>query len=189
LRYLYALIGLSVLLAAATAAAGSFKAEMDVDTYVTAEDANQSFSEDDILWATSQGAQPVSAAYLSFINNFGTIGIFKPDDIQAATLKVYATDVETPGKINVYLIHGAVLDTATWYDRPLYGTNATASFDVEEAGEYTVDVTPLIKEAVKTCVEGCPYSIALVAGDNTSVGFASMESSGEKAELSYTTAD
>ena len=53
MRYLYALMGLLLLLAA-TATAGSFKAEMDVETYVDANNTNQSFADSDLLWAASQ---------------------------------------------------------------------------------------------------------------------------------------
>ncbi len=38
------------LLLAATATAGSFKAEIDVETYVDANNTNQSFADSDLLW-------------------------------------------------------------------------------------------------------------------------------------------
>lgn len=189
MRHLYALIGLLVLLTAATAAAGSFKVVMDVDTYVDADDANESFSEDDTLWATSLEGEPVKEVYLSFVNNFGTVGLFSPNDVESATLKLFVTDVEEPGEITAYLIHGATFDTVTWYDRPEYGTNASSSLNVDDVGEYTLDVGDLIKEAVETCVEGCPYSIVLIAEDDASVGFASSESSEDEPELEFTTAE
>ncbi len=185
LRHLHALIGLLVLLTAATAAAGSYTAKMDVDTYVDSEDANESFGDEEALWATSVDGEPVREVYLSFVNNFGTEGIFSPDDIESADLKLYVTEVEEPGEITAYLVHGATFDTVAWDDKPEYATNVTASFDVEDVGEYTVDITELIKEAVETCVEGCPYSVVLVAEDNASVAFASMESSEDAAELEY----
>ena len=59
LRYLYAIMGIFLLLAA-TAAAGSFKAEMDVDTYVDANNTNQSFADSDLLWAASEEHSPQS---------------------------------------------------------------------------------------------------------------------------------
>jgi hypothetical protein len=186
---LCALIGLLVLLTAASAAAGSFTAEMDVDTYVDADDANESFSEEEALWATSVDGEPVKEVYLSFVNNFGTVGIFSPDDIESADLKLYATEVEEPGEVTAYLVHGATFDTVAWDDKPEYGTNVSASIDVGDVGEYTVDITTLIEEAVETCVEGCPYSIVLVAEDNASVAFASMESSEDAAELEYFTVE
>jgi len=43
LKYLYALMGILMLLAA-TACAGSFEAGMDVDTYMDADNASQSFA-------------------------------------------------------------------------------------------------------------------------------------------------
>ncbi len=189
MRHLYVLIGLLVLLTVASAAAGSFTAKMDVDAYVDADNANESFSEDDTLWATSVEGEPVKEVYLSFINNFGTVGVFSPDDIESADLKLYVTEVEEPGEVTAYLVHGATFDTVAWNDKPEYGTNASASLDVEDVGEYTVDITTLIEEAVETCVEGCPYSIVLVAEDNASVAFASMESSEDAAELEYFTVD
>lgn len=191
LRHLYALIGLLMLLTAATAAAESITAKMDVDTYVDSEDANESFSDEETLWATSVDGEPVSEVYLSFVNEFavGDEAIFSPDEVESADLKLYVTEVEEPGEITAYLVHGATLDTVTWDDKPEYATNVTASFDVEDVGEYTVDVTELIKEAVETCVEGCPYSIVLVAEDNASVAFASMESSEDEAELEYVTVE
>ncbi len=187
MRHLHALIGLLVLLTVATAAAGSYTAKMDVDTYVDSEDANESFSDKEALWATSADGEPVREVYLSFVNNFGTEGIFSPDDIESADLKLYITEVEEPGEITAYLVHGATFDTVAWDDKPEYATNVTASLDVEDVGEYTVDITELIKEAVETCVEGCPYSVVLVAEDNASVAFASMESSEDAAELEYVT--
>lgn len=189
LRHLCVLIGLSVLLAVAPAAAGSFTAEMDVDAYVDADNASESFSESDTLWATSIDGEPVDEVYLSFINNFGTVGVFSPDDIESAELKLYVTEVNEPGEITAYLVRGATFDTVTWDDKPEYGTNVSASFDVEDVGEYTVDVTALIEEAVETCVEGCPYSIVLVAEDNTSVAFASMEAPEGAAKLEYVTVE
>ena len=48
MRYLHSLISIFLLLSA-TAAAGSFTAEMDVDTYVDAENAEQAFSDSDLL--------------------------------------------------------------------------------------------------------------------------------------------
>jgi hypothetical protein len=50
-----------------------------------------------------------------------------------------------------------------------------------------MDVTPLIKMAVKTCTEGCPYSIVLIADGNTSIGFS--KEAQQKPTLEYTTVD
>ncbi|MCX6677742.1 MAG: DNRLRE domain-containing protein [Methanothrix sp.] len=187
MRYLYAIMGIFLLLAA-TASAGSFTAEMDVDTYVDADSANQSFADSDLLWAASQGAEPKALVYLSFINLLGSQGIFKPEQIASATLTLDAAKVDKPGKIKAYYLHGEALDTMTWYDKLDYNAEVSSSpEDVEKVGSYTLDVTSIIKKAVETCTEGCGYSIVLVAEDNATVGFASSETSGNGPVLKYET--
>ena len=175
-----------LILATTSAYASKFTAEIDVGTYVDAENANQSFSEDNLLWATSVEGNPAKEVYISFINTFGASGIFNPENVESATLKLLAAKVDAPGEVKAYLIHEAVLD-ATWDDKPIYNASDSVNSSIDKRGEYFLDVTPLIKEAVKTCTEGCPYSIALVAGDSTSIGFASKESQEGKPVLEYTT--
>jgi len=177
------------LLLAATAAAGSFKAEMDVDTYVDADNANNNFGDSDQLWATSKGGESVGQAYLSFINSFGSQGIFKPEQIASATLNIYAAQVDMPGKITAYFLEGATFETATWDDKEDYDAEVSSSpVNVDEVGIYKLDVTSIIKKAVETCTEGCPYTIVLLAEDNASVAFASSEASGKnKPALEYVT--
>lgn len=179
MRYLYALIGLLLALCA-TGAAGSFKANLDVDTYVDAQLSNQSFSEDDALLIASEDGKPAKEAYLSFQNLFGSQGIFKPEQIKSATLTFEVSDAEKPGKINAYFVHGATFETATWMDKPEYSSDVSAFVDVKSPGSYEVNVTPLVQKAVETCAEGCPFSIALVAEDGTSVSLTSSRASEEK---------
>jgi hypothetical protein len=187
LRYLYALMGLLLLLAA-TATAGSFKAEIDVETYVDANNANQSFADSDLLWAASQDNESTKQVYLSVINMFGTQGIFNPEQIASATLTLDAAKVDKPGKITAYFLHGATFDTVNWYDKTDYNAEVSSSpMDVENVGSYTLDVTSIIKKAVETCTEGCPYTIVLVAEDEATVGFASSGASGNKPTLEYVT--
>lgn len=186
LRYLYALMGLLLLLAA-TATAGSFKAEMDVETYVDADNANQSFEDSDLLWAASQGKEPTKVVYLSFINVLGAQGIFKPEQIASATLTLDAAKVDKPGKVKAHFLHGATLETMTWYDKLDYDAEVFSSpVDVNEAGSYTLDVTSIIKKAVETCTE-CGYSIVIVADDDASVAFTSSKASGNGPVLEYET--
>ena len=187
LRYLYALMGLLLLLAA-TAAAGSFTAEMDVDTYVDADLANQSFADSDLLWAASVGAEPTKQAYLSFINVLGAQGIFKPEQIASATLTLDAAKVDKPGKVKAYFLQAPTLET-TWYDKKDYNATVYSSpVNVDKAGSYTWDVTDIIKKAVETCVDGCGYTIVMVAEDDASVAFTSSEASKEnKPILEYVT--
>jgi hypothetical protein len=179
LRYLYALMGMLLLLAA-TATAGSFKAEMDVETYVDANNSSQSFADSDLLWAASQNGNSTKQVYLSVINMFGSQGIFKPEQIASATLTLHAAQVDKPGKITAYYLHGETLDTATWDDKMDYSADvSSSSVNVDKEGSYTWDITPIVKKAVETCTEGCGYSVVLVAEDNSSVAFASSEASKE----------
>ena len=188
LRYLYAITGIFLLLAA-TSAAGSFKAEMDVDTYVDANNANQSFEDSDLLWATSQGGAPKALVYLSFINLFGSQGVFKPEQIASATLTLDAAKVDKPGKVKAYFLRGATLEATNWYDKTDYDAEVSSSpVNVEKVESYTLDVTSIIKKAVETCTEGCPYSIVIVAEDDASLAFTSSKASKEnKPTLEYVT--
>ena len=148
MRYLYAIMGIFLLLAA-TATAGNFTAEMDVETYVDANNANQSFADSDLLWAASLGKEPTKQVYLSVINMFGTQGIFNPEQIASATLTLDATQVDKPGKIKAYFLHGATFDTMTWYDKTDYNAEVSSSpVDVEKVGSYTLDVTSIIKNCL-----------------------------------------
>ena len=188
MRSLCAIMSLFLLLAA-NAAAGSFTADMDVDTYVDANNDNQSYGESDLLWVTSDNGTPVNETYLSFVNLFGSQGIFNSSQIESATLTLDAARVEETGKVTAYFFHGATLATVNWSDKGEYDSNVTAvSADIEKEGSYELDVTPIIKKAVETCTEGCPYSIVLVAEDGAFVGFTSSEASSEnKPTLVYVT--
>ena len=179
MRYLYGIVGLFVLLGAASAAGGHlpihFPVMMDSDTYVDADQAGESFGDSDILWATSEGGNPVNVTYLSFINDFVTNSISSPDQIDAAKLSLNAAKVEKPGKITAYFVEGPTTNEATWDTKSKWDTGSSASTDVEAEGKLSLDVTPLIKEALKSCPGECGYTIALVAEGDTSVGFASSE--------------
>lgn len=190
MRYLYAFISIFLLLAA-SAAAGSFTAEIDVDTYVDKDNASQSFSDSDLLWASSRGGESTQQVSLSIVNLFGSEGIFSSDQIESATLTLDAAEVNTSGEITAYFLHGETLDTATWDSKVDYEADASsASVQISGTGSYTIDVTEIIQEAVDTCAEGCPYSIVLVADDGASVAFFSSESSeGSGPTLDYTSTD
>jgi hypothetical protein len=163
---------------AAIAVAGSFRAEMDVDTYVDANNPDQSFSDSHTLWASSEGGKHLKEVYLSFTNRFESQGILKPEQIKFATLMFNATNVERPGMIRAYVVHGATLPASAWNYKPEYDSSVSAFVNIKENGSYSLDVTSLIKKAVEICAQGCPYSIALTADDSASVGFASSEALG-----------
>jgi hypothetical protein len=190
LRYLYALVGLAVLLCAALASAVSFNPfnpDMTVATYVDAAKANASFGGDDTLWAASTDGKPMKEVYLTFNNTFGAAKVFNPDKVKTATLKLNAKDVSKPGSIKAYFIHGATMKIVTWNDKLDYDSNVSASLDVQKVGEYAMDVTPIVKEAVKACVEGCPYTIVLVADGDASIGFSKDDM--QKPSLEFTRVD
>jgi hypothetical protein len=187
LKYLYAFAGIFLLLAA-SACAGSFEVGMDVDTYVDADNASQSFADSDILWASSLDGSPTEQIYLSFINLFGAQGVFKPEQIASATLTLDAAQIDRAGKITAYFLEGAAFETTTWLDRSDYDAEVSSSpVNIDGKGSYTWDVTDIIKKAVETCTEGCAYSIVLVSDDDASVGFSSSEASENKPVLEYVT--
>ncbi len=186
MRYLYLLAGLAVLFIVTSAEAGSFSPK-SMSTYVDASKANDSFSGSNTLWVSSIDGKPAQEAYLSygggeFISNIAST----PDQIKSATLKLHADNVEKPGKVTAYFVDGPTFPTVSWSDKPEYDSSISASLTIDKPGEYSVDVTPLIKEAVKKCLD-CGFSIALVGDDGTSVEFAKNDS--EKALVIYNTAD
>jgi hypothetical protein len=187
LRSWHLVLGLIVLTGAAYAVVVT-EPLMD-DTFISQASPEMSFSENDTLWAISEGGKPISEAYLGFNNSFSTVGVISPNNVASAALKLYATEVKKPGNITAYLVHGSpALITLNWNDKVNYDTEANATISIDKEGEYTLDVTSLIKRAVATCEGGCPYSIVLIPQGEASIGFVSMESSDKEkmASLKYT---
>lgn len=183
-------VGLAVLLCAVSAAAGDFNPfnpNMTVATYVDAGKPDASFSSDNTLWASSTDGKPEKEAYLTFNNTFGAAKVFNPDKVKSATLKVNAKNVSKAGIIKAYFIHEATMKTVTWNDKLDYDSNVSASIDIQKAGDYAIDVTPIIKEAVKACSESCPYTIVLVADGSASIGFSKDDS--QKPSLEFAAVD
>lgn len=183
LKHVYT--ALAVILLFGTAYAGTFTAGLDVDTYVDSEKPDMSFADEDTLWAESVSGNPVKITYIGFINAFGNQGIFSPDQIDTATLKLKVLQVDKPGAIRVYFVHGYISPELTWNDEIEAKEDVYAEIEIPEAGEYTLDATDIIKEAVRTCTEGCPYGLKIVALDDTSIGLASSELSNRSTELKY----
>ena len=193
MRYWLAIIGALLLLAAACSA-GSFEAKIDVDTYVNSIEEDESYSDSDLLWVSSQDDDDASIneTYLSYENLFGSQGIFNPDQIKSATLTLNVARVDDEGEIKAYFLEGATLNTLTWKDKVEYALNVSSdSVEIDEAEDVIeLDVTPIIKKAVEVCAEGCPYSIVLVGEDDVSVAFVSSEASEEDMPvLEYVTED
>lgn len=187
MRYLYVLLGLAVLFSVTSAEAGSFSPTIKANTYVDASKANENFSENNTLWVSSADGKPTKEAYLSFLGDqFYSNSATTPDKIKSATLKLSADNVEKPGKITAYFVDGPTFPTVTWSDKPEYDSSISANLTIDKSGEYSIDITPLIKEAVRKCLD-CGFSIALVADDSTSIEFS--KNAPEKEVLIYNTAD
>jgi len=184
LRYWLAIIGALLLLATA-GSAGSFAVEMDVDTYVNSIEEEESYGDSDLLWVSSQDDDDddasINETYLSYVNLFGSQGIFNPDQIKSATLTLNVARVDDEGEIKAYFLEGATLNTLTWKDKVEYALNVSSdSVEIDEAEDVIeLDVTPIIKKAVEVCAEGCPYTIVLAGEDDVSVAFVSSEASDE----------
>lgn len=183
MRYWYAIIG-TLLLLVASGSAGSFVAELDVDTYVNSIEDEDSYGDSELLWVSSgddDDEGSINETYLSYVNLFGSQGIFNPDQIKSATLTLNVARVDDEGEIKAYFLEGATLNTLTWKDKAEYDLDVSSdSVEIDEAEDVIeLDVTPIIKKAVEVCAEGCPYSIVLVGEDDVSVAFVSSEASDE----------
>lgn len=185
MKTVYAALALFLLLG--SACAGTFTAGLDVDTYVDRDNPNSTFGDATTLWVASSSGEPTKIAYIGFINAFGNQGIFSPDQVSTATLKLTVSEVEKAGVIKVYFVHGYISPELTWEDAPEAEENVSAEIEIESPGEYTLDATDIIKEAVRTCTEGCPYGLKIVAEGDASIGFASSEVSKGSTELKYVT--
>jgi hypothetical protein len=166
-----------------TSCAGAVKVSpaLHTDTYIDAENEDQSFGEDNVLWVSSHVGEPVRIAYLSFA------GMTKlPEQISSANLKIYVKEVERPGKVTLYLYDNAAMNTITWADQPEYDSQVLGSIEIQETGWQSWDATDFVKKAAVECSEGCPFSVVLVADEDASISFASQEGSEEeKAVLQY----
>ncbi len=170
-----------IALLAGCAGAAKISPALLTDTYTDAAKEDQSFGEESILWTSSQSGEPVRVAYLSFAG-MTTL----PQQVIFATLKMYAKEIEKPGKVSLYFYDNAAMDTITWSDQPEYDTEVLGRLDIQEKGWQTWDATAFMKKAAEECSEGCPFSLVLVAEGDASISFASLEGFGEeKAVLVY----
>ena len=171
----------SIAFLAGSAGAVKISPALQMDTYTDAESADQSFGEDSAIWVASQGGVPAKIAYLSF-GGMTTL----PQQVKSASLKMYAKEIERPGRVSLYLYDNAAMDTITWSDQPEYGAEALGSLDIQETGWQTWDATDFVKKAAEECSEGCPFSLVLVAEGDASISFASLEGAAEEiAVLEY----
>lgn len=170
-----------IFLLASCAGAVKVTPALHTDTYIDAENEDQSFGEESAVWVSSHMGEPVRIAYLSFA------GMTKlPEQISSANLKIYVKELERPGKVTLYLYDNAAMNTVTWADQPEYDSQALGSIEIQETGWQTWDATDFVKKAAVECSEGCSFSVVLVADEDASISFASQEGSEEeKAVLQY----
>ncbi|MDD1753333.1 MAG: DNRLRE domain-containing protein [Methanotrichaceae archaeon] len=170
-----------VTLLAGLAGAAEISPALQMDTYTDAGIEEQSFGTDDTLWVASENGQPTRIAYLTF---GGMTAL--PQQISSGRLKVYVKEVERPGKVSIHLYNQAAMDIITWADQPDFDPEALGTLDIRGMGWQTWDATAFVKKAAAECSEGCPFSVVLVADDDVSIAFTSMEgSANEEAVLQY----
>lgn len=164
-----------IVLLAGIAAAATFSPALVVDTYIDASEEDETFAGAETLWATSEGGEPVRIAFLVYSEM-----VKLSMEIEAGELRAYVTEVERPGEVTLHFYDMAVLETETWRDMPRYDDEPLATLNIQEMGWATWDATTLLKKAADECSEGCPFTVVLVAEGDASIGFISMEGSGER---------
>jgi len=165
------------------ASAGSFSPRLIDDAYVDAEEEDENFGLEDELWVSSEEGEPAMITYLYFLK----IGSKSEDEIESATLSLYATDVDNPGEVSIHFSEeGFSQDTVTWSDELEYDETADHTVEISEEGWYDFDATEIVKKAIERC-PSCPFSVFIVAEDDASIAFASQEGSeDDKPVLKYT---
>ncbi|HOT07318.1 MAG TPA: DNRLRE domain-containing protein [Methanotrichaceae archaeon] len=187
MRYVCLIVALA--LTTGICLAGTFTSPVDTDTYLDKDDPNSTFSEEDLLWASSVGGEPNKIVYLGYMSEvFGNQGIRSSEQIESATLTLTVAEVATAGTVTAYFLKDWTSPELTWMDRSdNYDTESAVEIEVDEAGPVTVDATVLVKKAVESCTTGCPYTIVLIADGDASVAFESKDSSAAATELKYKT--
>ncbi|HOO54467.1 MAG TPA: DNRLRE domain-containing protein [Methanothrix sp.] len=170
----------AVFLAGATfAMSWSYPSERIGDTYVDKENEDEIFGTDETLWVSSEDGDPVRESWITFetARIKEALGIESPDDVASATLKVYVDEVETPGEVELHFYNEGFFEEdpdLTWVYKPDYDDEVDWVEEIDDAGWVEFDATKVVKKAIEECPD-CPFSVALVAAGDASVGFASKE--------------
>ena len=178
------------LVGAAIAMSWSSESMLTDDSYIVEGVDDESFGTEEILWVSKD---PAMESWLGFETPLmiEALGIESSDDVDSATLKVYAKEVEAEGEVELHFYsHGFYEDTIAWdEDKPEYDEEADDVIEVTEEGWCEFDATSVVKKAIDECTT-CPFSVVLVAAGDASVGFASKEDSeGNVPLLIVTTSD
>jgi hypothetical protein len=160
------------------------------DSYIVEGVEDSELGTEEILWVSSD---PAMESWLGFdtILMIDALGIESIDDVDSATLAVYAKEIETEGEVELHFYnHGFYEDTIAWdEDKPEYDEEVDGVIEVTEEGWYEFDATDVVKKAIEECPD-CPFSVVLVATGDASVGFSSKEDAdGNAPLLTVVTAD
>jgi hypothetical protein len=185
LKYTFRLgcaLACAVLLMGATFAMSWSSEKMLIgDSYIDKDAEEENFGTEEILWVSSEEDEPVMESWLYFDTNLmkEALGIESSDEVDSATLKIYAKEVEAEGEVEIHFYNeGFFEDDIVWDGKPDYDEEVDGVIDVSEEGWYEFDATETVKKAIEECPD-CPFSAVLVAKGDASVGFASKEDSDE----------
>jgi|GEM_PF-164248 len=167
-----------LMLGAAIAMSWSSESMLTDDTYIVEGVDEDNFGTEEILWVSS--SDPARESWLGFdtVLMIDALGIESSDDVDSATLKVYAKEIETPGEVELHFYnHGFYEDTIAWdEDKPEYDEEVDDLIEVTEEGWYEFDAANVVRKAIDECPD-CPFTLVMVAAGDASVGFASKEDS------------
>ncbi len=168
----------AVLLVGATFAMSWSSEKMLIgDSYIDKGAEEDNFGTEEILWVSSEEDEPVMESWLYFdtILMKEALGIESSDEVDSATLKIYARNIDAAGEVELHFYNeGFFEDTIVWEGKPDYDEEVDDVKEVDEEGWYEFDATQTVKKAIDECTE-CPFSMVLVAKGDASVGFASKE--------------
>ena len=160
------------------------------DSYIDESFEEENFGTGETLWVTSEEDEPMMESWLYFDTNLmkENLGIESSDEVDSATLKIYAKNVDSPGEVELHFYNeGFFEETIVWEGKPDYDEEVDDVKEVDEEGWYEFDATETVKKAIDECTE-CPFSMVLVAKGDASIGFASKEDADENVPvLSVTT--
>jgi hypothetical protein len=181
LKYTFKLgcaLACAVLLVGATFAMSWSSPKMLIgDSYIDKGAEEDNFGTDETLWVSSEEDEPVMESWLYFdtILMKENLGIESSDEVDSATLKIYAKDVDAAGEVELHFYNeGFFEDTIVWEGKPDYDEEVDDVKEVDEEGWYEFDATETVKKAIDECPD-CPFSAVLMAKGDASVGFASKE--------------
>ncbi len=181
LKYVFkwaCILACAVLLMGATFAMSWSSPKMLIgDSYIDKGAEEDNFGTEEILWVSSEEDEPLMESWLYFDTNLmkDALDIESSDEVNSATLKIYAKNVDAAGEVEIHFYNeGFFEDTIAWEGKPDYDGEADDTKEIDEEDWYEFDATETVKKAIEEC-PNCPFSVVLVAKGDASVGFASKE--------------